>query len=299
MTSSEPYIKKVSVIGCGLIGLSWAETFLASGYSVDCWDPNAAVANAIDKLKEKYSSSSITFHTNIEEAVVAADFIQESGPESLALKKSLYQRIAQACPAHTIVASSTSTLKASELQQESSLAERIVIGHPFNPPHILSLVEVVGGSKTSEATIQKAMSFYKQLGKQAIRLHTERPGHLANRLQAAVWREAVDAVATGQASVEDVDIAMTSALGPRWAVMGPFKTFELGGGDGGLEHFIEHLGEAFEELWDDAQRPQMTDDLKQQLITETSALTEGKTPKILASERDQKLHAVLNSRDTK
>ena len=141
------------------------------------------------------------------------------------------------------------------------------------------------------------MDFYKDLGKQAIHLKTERPGHLANRLQAAVWREAVDAVASGQASVEDVDLAMTTALGPRWAAMGPFKTFQLGGGEGGLAHFLEHLGGAFEALWDDAERPQMTEALKKQLIAEAAALTAGQTAQECAQQRDRQLTAILAARE--
>ena len=154
-------------------------------------------------------------------------------------------------------------MQATQLQQGIGFAERIVIGHPFNPPHLLPLVEVVGGEQTSKHSIQKAMDFYKDLGKQAIHLKTERPGHLANRLQAAVWREAVDAVASGQASVEDVDLAMTTALGPpagrRWDLSKPFNSGVVRVGS---LTFLSISGGAFEALWDDAERPQMTEALK-------------------------------------
>ena len=289
-------IKSVAVLGCGVIGCSWAEAFLSAGLQVKAWDPDQGVMSRLKKLQSAYPGIALIYCETPEEAVARAEFVQESGPESLALKHSLYQRIAPMVEVDCIVASSTSTLPPSQLQKGSAFADRIVIGHPFNPPHLLPLVEVVGGTKTTDQTIQRAMAFYQSIGKQPIHLRTERPGHLANRLQAAVWREAIDAVASGQCTVADVDLAITAALGPRWAVMGPFKTFHLGGGSEGLGHFFEHLGDAFELLWDDAKRPQVTDKLKQQLITEAQQLTVGRSYSELTGERDKQLQAVLNAR---
>ena len=286
----------VAVLGCGVIGLSWAMALLSKGYSVRVWDPDPEIENKLEPLRLQFPRSSLSIHDSPEQAVTGARFVQESGPESLDIKKALYTHMASVIGPDCIVASSTSTLPPSQLQKGSAFADRIVIGHPFNPPHLLPLVEVVGGSQTSSQTIERAMAFYRSIGKQPIHLRTERPGHLANRLQAAVWREAIDAVASGQCTVADVDIAMTAALGPRWAVMGPFKTFQLGGGVGGLEHFFEHLGDAFEALWDDAKRPQVTDKLKQQLITEAQQLTVGRSYSELTGERDKQLQAVLNAR---
>jgi len=284
----------IAVLGCGVIGLSWAAAFLAKGYSVRVWDPDAHIEQTLEPLHARFPASHLSVHNSPEDAVTGARFVQESGPEALDIKQALYTRIADAVSPDCIVASSSSTLQPSQLQKGSAFADRIVIGHPFNPPHLLPLVEVVGGTQTSAQTLERSMAFYQSLGKQAIHLRTERPGHLANRLQAAIWREAVDAVASGQCTVADVDLAVTAALGPRWAVMGPFKTFHLGGGPGGLAHFFAHLGNAFVALWDDAHRPQVTDMLKQQLIEETEQALVGHSYAELTDERDKKLHAVLD-----
>ena len=154
-------------------------------------------------------------------------------------------------------------------------------------------MEVVGGEQTASWAIDVAMRFYRRLGKHPIRLHRERPGHLANRLQAALWREAIDAVASGQASVEDVDAAVTLALGPRWALLGPFATFNLGGGHGGLAQFFAHLGAPFEALWDDARRPIVTEELKDAMVTAVRNSTNGRSPEALAADRDRRLKDVL------
>lgn len=295
-TSASPSQYIVAVLGCGVIGLSWVRAFLDKGHVVRAWDPDKNLESKLESLKTELPGAVMSFHPTPEAAVVGAHFVQESGPEMLSVKQALYARIAPVMREDAILASSTSTLLPSQLQEGTVFAERIVIGHPFNPPHLLPLVEVVGGNSTSEKTIERAMAFYRALGKKPIHLRTERPGHLANRLQAALWREAVDAVASGQASVEDVDLAVTAALGPRWAVMGPFKTFHLGGGEGGLARFLAHLGDAFEALWDDAHRPEMTASLKQKLIAETKQEVKGCSPQELAAERDSKLRALFVSR---
>lgn len=275
-----------AVLGCGVIGASWVTAFRAAGQAVRLWDPNVEAAHAVAARH----SDGVTVVDRPEAAVEGAAFVQENGPEDLAVKQELCRRIAGTLGPQAILASSTSTLQASELQDGVAFADRLLIGHPFNPPHILPLVEVVGGAATAEWAVEKAMSFYAALGKQPIRLRVERPGHLANRLQAALWREAVDAVASGQASVADVDAAVTLALGPRWALTGPFATFALGGGEGGLAHFLEHLGGPFEALWDDAQRPAMTAAFKHTLVTQL-----GNSPQRFdAEERDRRLRQVLS-----
>jgi 3-hydroxyacyl-CoA dehydrogenase len=274
------------VLGCGVIGASWVTAFRAAGQAVRLWDPNQAAAHAVAARH----GGAVTVLNCPEAAVEGAAFVQENGPEDLAVKRELCRRIAGDLGPHAIVASSTSTLQASELQDGVEFADRLLIGHPFNPPHILPLVEVVGGAATAEWAVEKAMSFYAALGKHPIRLRIERPGHLANRLQAALWREAVDAVASGQASVADVDAAVTLALGPRWALTGPFATFALGGGKGGLAHFLEHLGAPFEALWDDARRPDMTEALKQSLVAEL----DNSPLRFDVEERDRRLRQILS-----
>jgi carnitine 3-dehydrogenase len=278
-----------AVLGCGVIGASWATAFRAAGQAVRLWDPDADAAHAVAARQ----GDGVTVLDCPETAVDGAAFVQESGPEDLAVKRELLGRIGANLGPHALVASSTSTLQASELQDGLEFADRLLVGHPFNPPHILPLVEVVGGRATAEWALEEAMRFYAALGKHPIRLRIERPGHLANRLQAALWREAVDAVASGQASVADVDAAVTLALGPRWALTGPFATFALGGGEGGLAHFLEHLGAPFEALWDDARRPHMTASLQKRLVAEAAAETGGSL-RIDAQERDRRLRQILS-----
>jgi len=284
----------VAVLGCGVIGISWVKGFLEANHDVQVWDPDIKVKHTIESLSKNYPNVKLSFHEDVRDAVLNADFIQENAPESITIKQELYQNISDTIGENTILASSTSTLKASDFQMGLHFADRILVGHPFNPPHLLPLVEVVGGLQTSNKTITQAMEFYKSMGKKPIQLNIEKKGHLANRLQAAVWREAVDAVLSGQASVEDVDTAITAALGPRWAVMGPFETFHMGGGEGGLEHFLEHLGDAFEDLWDDANRPIVTSEFKQKLISEVTQSLKGQSNVELTNKRDQKLKAILS-----
>jgi 3-hydroxyacyl-CoA dehydrogenase len=296
MTDSDPAggtVSLVTVLGCGVIGSSWAQAFFANGIRVKAWDPVRAPREILEAAARRHGAA-IEFFDSPVDAVTDAQFVQESGPEDLNLKRELLSAIAPAVLPATIVASSTSTIQPSDLQRDISFADRILVGHPFNPPHILPLVEVVGGQETSESSVHKAMAFYRGLGKHPIRLHRERQGHLANRLQAALWREAIDAVASGQASVEDVDAAVTLALGPRWALMGPFATFHLGGGDGGLGHFLAHLGPAFESLWDDARRPIVTEALKVRLAIAVAESLGGRSMAQLMADRDQKLKAVLS-----
>jgi 3-hydroxyacyl-CoA dehydrogenase len=184
----------------------------------------------------------------------------------------------------------------SQLQAGLPFASQILVGHPFNPPDLMPLVEVVPGEQTAPETVERAMAFYEGLGKRAVRLRRERPGHLANRLQAALWREAVDAVASGAATAADVDAAVTAALGPRWAVMGPFASLHVGGGEGGLAHFLDHIGPAFEALWADAKTPVMDDALKARLVRETAEAVGDRPIAELAAERDERLKAVLAAR---
>jgi carnitine 3-dehydrogenase len=275
-----------AVLGCGVIGSSWMTAFHSAGNKVRVWDPNLTAAGA----KAATALEAVTICDTPEAAVEGAHFVQESGPENLAAKRALYARIGPSLESGTVIASSTSTLQASDIQLGLECADRVIVGHPFNPPHVMPLVEVIGGAATAEWAIDKAMSFYAALGKHPIRLRIERPGHLANRLQAALWREAVDAVACGQASVADVDAAVTLALGPRWALAGPFATFAIGGGEGGLAHFLDHLGAPFEALWDDAHRPDMTAALTQKLVGDVARELD---LSLSSQEREQRLRRIM------
>jgi 3-hydroxyacyl-CoA dehydrogenase len=236
--------------------------------SVRIWDPHATsgqlreriLANAreVGGISIEQLDSQLYIAETAREAVENAAFVQESGPEDLETKAALYSDVAQSLGLDAILASSTSTLMPSLLQEQCPFADRMLVGHPFNPPHIIPIVEIVAGRRTSPHVVERAFQFYESLGQRPIRLGAERPGHLANRLQAALWREALHAVESGLATIADVDAVVSQSIGPRWALMGPFLTFHLGGGEGGLAHFLDHIGPSFEALWKDLKSPDMS-----------------------------------------
>jgi 3-hydroxyacyl-CoA dehydrogenase len=292
-------VRRVAVIGAGTIGASWAAHFLGQGLDVQAWDPAADgeararsfVANAWPALQrlgvaDGASPQRLDWHSTVEDALAGADFVQESAPEKQALKRDLYQRIDAALPDGVVMCSSTSGLIMSELQAGCRAAARFVVGHPFNPPHLIPLVEVLGGHDTDPAAVEWALRFYDAFGKKAIRLNKEVPGHLVNRLQAALWREAMDAVASGLASVNDVDTAIAYGPGLRWGVMGPFRLCALAGGPGGFGNFLDHFGPAVEDWWRDMRDVTLTPELKAQLTAQVEAAFAGRPIAAIAAERD-------------
>lgn len=302
-------VEKVAVIGAGTIGASWASVFLSRGLEVRVYDPRddveAFVRRYVDqawpivtKLKgaDPDGRDRLGFCDTVARAVNGVDMVQESGPENLALKRALLEEIGETLPGPAIVASSSSGLLVSEMQAGLGFAERLVLGHPFNPPHLMPLVEVVGGKSTDESVIGRAIAFYRGIGKHPIRLHREVPGHVANRLAAALWREAIHLAAEGVASVADIDAAVREGPGLRWACMGPHLTYHLGGGQGGLRHFIEHLGPAFEQWWAELGEPKLTAETINILCAGVEVETAGRTLASLAVERDQALLAILDAR---
>ncbi|HYH18180.1 MAG TPA: 3-hydroxyacyl-CoA dehydrogenase NAD-binding domain-containing protein [Azospirillum sp.] len=301
-------VKRVAVVGAGTIGASWTAQFLARGLTVAVSDPNPAAEDFVRAYVEKAwpalerlgltadaDPAAWRFHADPRAAVAGAEFVQESGPENADIKRALYAQIEDALDDSAILASSTSGLIMSELQQDRRRPERFVVGHPFNPPHLIPLVEVVGGSRTAPETIDWAMGFYRAIGKRPIRLNREVPGHLANRLQAALWREAVHAVASGIASVEDVDLAISEGPGLRWAFMGPHMIFNLGGGAGGMEHFLHHLGPNIETWWRDLGTPSLTPEVTEKLVAGCREAAHGRSNAELAGERDRLLMALLET----
>jgi 3-hydroxyacyl-CoA dehydrogenase len=298
-------VRHVAVLGAGTIGASWAAWFLSRGLSVAVSDPDPAreayvrrmIANAWPVLARlgraaAASPENWTFTTNPADAVRNADFVQENAPERAGIKRELYAAIEPALPPETILASSSSGLTMTSLQEGLATPHRFAIGHPFNPPHLIPLVEVVGGAATAPETIAWCMDFYRHVGKEPIHLKKEALGHLANRLQAALWREAINAVASGLASVEDVDRAVAYGPGLRWAIMGPALTFHLGGGDGGLAHMFQQFRPSFEAWWQTMGTPTLTDDLCQKMVEGVLAETKGRSIQDLERERDTLLVAL-------
>jgi 3-hydroxyacyl-CoA dehydrogenase len=294
-------VKRVAVVGAGTIGASWAALFLARGYSVHVSDPDPAREDAVRRFVTAASAHlavhdplpSVAFSTRVEDAIVGADFVQESAPERIDLKRALLARIDAALPADRVIASSSSGLRVSEMQVGMGHPERLVLGHPFNPPHIMPLVEVIGGAGTTPEAIAWAVGFYRSCGKHPLALKREVTGHIANRLQAAVWREAIHLVTEGVATVAEVDEAMRYGPGLRWALMGPHLTFHLGGGAGGMASFIAHLGPAVQAWWDDLGSPTLTEETKRLLVEGCIAESGDRSADDLLRERDRLLSQIV------
>jgi 3-hydroxyacyl-CoA dehydrogenase len=257
-------VRRIAIVGTGLIGGSWSALYLARGFDVIATDPapgaEAELRRYVDiaweelavlGLAPKASRDRLAFTLNMKEAVSGADFIQENGPERQDFKTKLFADMDDAASVDSIIASSSSSLTMSKTQSACKHPERCVIGHPFNPPHVIPLVEIVGGAKTSPEAIQQAISFYSSIGKKPIHLRKEVAGHVANRLQAALYREVVHLIEQGVVDVADADIAVSWGPGLRWGVMGPSLLFHLGGGQDGIRHFMEHLSGPLAALWKD------------------------------------------------
>lgn len=279
MSAAAPVIRRVAVVGTGVIGASWAAFFLARGLDVTATDPAPGAEQRLREAVQRHwstmqrmgladgaSPERLRFDAELERALDGCDFVQESGPERADFKADLYARLDAATPPQVLLASSSSGLPVSGMQVRCKAPQRVVLGHPFNPPHLIPLVEVGGGDATSPDSIQRAMDFYAALGKRPIHVRREIAGHIANRLQAALWREAFHLVDQGVASVSDIDTAIAHGPGLRWALMGPFMNLHLSGGQGGMQHLLEHLGGPIESWWRDLGNPAMTEALKAHVV---------------------------------
>lgn len=299
-------VQRAAVLGAGTIGASWAAWFLARGMHVTVWDPRPEAAEYVRRyvaeawpamarlgMVEGASPDAWRFCATAEDAVAEAEFVQENAPERLPIKRELYARLDGAMPAGTILASSTSGLMMSDMQAGLATAARFAVGHPFNPPHLIPLVEVVAGRETAAETVAWCLEFYRHIGKRPIHVRKEAPGHLANRLQAALWREAISAVVSGLASVEDVDTAISAGPGLRWAVMGPHMTFHLGGGEGGMAHMLHQFQPAFEAWWATMTTPEFTEATCRALIDGVAAEAHGRSMAELVRDRDALLLPLL------
>lgn len=298
-------VRTVAVVGCGLIGGMWAACFLHRGLDVRAWDPApdgeerlaAFVEAGLGDLDAVGPSGRergrLIWCATIAEAVEGADYVQENAPEKLPLKQSLLAEIDAAVPADVVIGSSTSSFPASQLQAECANPERVIVAHPFNPPHLVPLVELVAGEKGSPAAVDAAFAFFEAIGKVPVRVAREAVGHLANRMSSALWREAVNIVAEGIASVEDVDRAIRFGPGLRWAVEGPHMLYHLGGGEGGLEAYLDHLGPAQEARWATLGTPRLDAETRRKLVEGMQAEVAGRAMGELTQRRDRLLIALL------
>lgn len=301
-------VQTVAVVATGVIGASWATAFLARGLDVRATDPAPGAEDALRRTVEAQwpiverigltsgaSMDRLHFTASLEEAVAGADFVQESGPERLELKRELFRLLDAAALPSTLLASSTSTITVTEFQDACAHhPERVVLGHPFNPPHLIPLVEVAGGKLTSESAVGRALAFYRQVGKHPIRLRREIKGHVANRLQAALWQEAFHLVASGVASVADVDAAIAHGPGLRWSLLGPFLNLHLSGGAGGIAAlFDKPLWQATEEMWRDLGTVSVDAVLGERVMAGVMQELGGKDPGELVRQRDEVLIKLL------
>jgi carnitine 3-dehydrogenase len=292
-------LREVAVVGTGAIGASWVALALAHGLTVRASDPapgaearlRVQVAGQLVELVDDPVADHdavmerLAFVADVGHAVAGADLVLEAGPERLDVKRELFVALDLATDPDVLLASSSSGLGPSSFQDRCVHPERVLVTHPFNPPHLVPLVEVVGGRATSEEAIEAAMTVMTRLGRLPVRVRAELPGHVVNRLQAALWREAYDLVGRGVITVADLDTAVASGPGLRWALLGPIATQHLSGGPGGLAHVLDHLGPPMVEWWDDLGSPDLTPGL-------VSALVDGVTEELCGAEAE-----VLAARD--
>jgi 3-hydroxyacyl-CoA dehydrogenase len=302
-------IRRIAIVGTGVIGASWAAQYLARGFDVVATDPapnaEANLRKYVDEawpalttigLSRGAARERLSFASNMQTALSEADLVQENGPERPDFKIKLFAAMDDATPPDSLIASSSSGITMSVMQSGCKRPERCVIGHPFNPPHIIPLVEVVGGAKTSPAAIQQAMAFYAAIGKKPILLHKELPGHVGNRLQAALYREVMHLIQQGVLSVADADDAVSWGPGLRWGVMGPSLQWHLGGGPGGIAHFMEHLMDPLAGMIKTLGNPEITPDLKRTIVEGVLQEAGRRSVDQLAHEEDELLVGLLRLR---
>ncbi|WP_243791666.1 3-hydroxyacyl-CoA dehydrogenase NAD-binding domain-containing protein [Saccharopolyspora gloriosae] len=301
-------VRHVACIGAGVIGGGWVAHFLARGYRVTAWDPAPDAEQKLRRLVDAAwpaltelglapgaSRDALTVTSTLDEAVAGAEFVQESAPEDLELKQDLLARIDAATPPGVVVSSSTSGYGMTEMQQRCATPERLVVGHPFNPPYLIPLVEVVGGERTSAEAVRWASRFFEVAGKSVITMDREVPGFIANRLQEALWREALHMVAEGEATVEQIDASITEGPGLRWPFLGPCLTFHLAGGEGGMAHMLDHFGPSLKSPWTRLEAPELTDELRNRMVEGCADTADGRSIADLVADRDRAVIAVLRA----
>lgn len=310
MTTNTAYIdphdvRNVTCIGGGPIGAGWSAYFLAQGYQVTSYlhDPaeepslRALIDNAWISLRELglaegASREQLRCTSDLAEACANADFVQESAPENMELKRALYTQLGDLVPAHVVISSSTSGLSMTAIQAQCATPGRAVVGHPFNPPYLLPLVEIVKGEQTDPGAVQWLVDFYTLAGKAPLVLRKEIPGFIATRLQEAIWREALHMVANDEATVEEIDLAITNGPGPRWAIMGPCLTFHNGGGEGGMAYNLDQFGPALKLPWTRLEAPELTKELRDKMVDGCLREAGDRDYAALSRERDRGLVAI-------
>jgi len=299
---------KTAVIGAGVIGASWTALFLAHGLEVVVNDPRPDVEALVrDYIRNNLSTlealglptanleAKLRFEADLERAVAGADLVQENGPERIEFKQDLWERISKVVGDKALLLSSSSAKTATEQALKSSRPERLLVGHPFNPPHLIPLVEVVPGEKTSEDAVADAVAFYAALGKVPRVVRKEKPGFVANRLQRAIFRECCYLVIEGVVKVDELDDIVTSSIGLRWAADGPFRSFHLGGGAGGFRSFFKQFGPGLNEAWKNMAPVDLNEAAQDKIIAQAEASFAARPAEQLESERDAKQLAIIRA----
>ena len=295
--------RTAAVLGAGTIGLSWAALFAAHGMDVRVQDPRPDLQEQLDATVAALTpvlgdmGSRISVAADLEAAVDGVDVVQENGPERLDLKQELWARVEAAAPASALLLSSTSGLMPSDMAARMREPGRLLVGHPFNPPHVVPLVEVVPGAQTPAEGAAAAADFYRSLGKVPVVLRKEIGGFVANRLQSALFRESVNLVLQGVVTPEELDRVVTESVGVRWATAGPFESYHLGGGPGGIRHLLEHLGPGMARRWKDLGQPELTPELVDQVSSDTEGRFADAPYDVRTAERDRVQLAVLAARE--
>src|ERR1043165_2768411 len=305
-------IRRIAIVGTGVIGASWAAQYIARGFDVIATDPapnaEANLRKYIDEawkdltnigLSKGASRDRLTFTKDSKEALSKADFVQEDGADGPDFNTKLFADMDEATPVDSIIASSSSGITPSVMQTNCKHPERVLVGHPFNPPHVIPLVEVVGGSKTSPEAIQQAIAFYASIGKKPIRLNKELPGHVGNRLQIALYKEIMYLIQEGILSVSDADDAVSYGPGLRWGVMGPSLQWHLAGGAAGINHFMEHLMPGMVATFKILGTPDVTDELKQTIVDGVFEIAGNRSVDQLAQAEHKELLGLIKLRAKK
>ncbi|WP_410593773.1 3-hydroxyacyl-CoA dehydrogenase NAD-binding domain-containing protein [Amycolatopsis sp. lyj-23] len=297
-------MKTAAVIGAGTIGLSWTALFAHHGLTVRVTDPRPDLADAVSQALAQFAphlgttadelASRVQIAADVTDAVKDADVVQENGPENVEFKKELFKQLVEEAPEHALLLSSSSAIPSTAFTEEID-GSRVLIGHPFNPPHLIPLVEVVPGERTSEESVEKAVGFYAALGRTPVVERKEMPGFVGNRLQNALSREAIYLVEQGVVTPEDLDKVITNSLGIRWATVGPFLGSHLGGGPGGYRHMAEHIGKSMKKMWAGLGNPSQSPEEQERLIEAVEKAYGSATYSELAETRDRKQLAVLNA----
>jgi carnitine 3-dehydrogenase len=301
-------VRTVTCVGAGVIGGGWVAYFLARGYDVVAWDPaedaEVRLRHLVDAawpaltelgLVAGASIDRLTVEPDLAAACARTEFVQESAPEDLELKRALLADIDAVTPADVVIGSSTSGYAMSEMQVRCAHPERTVVGHPFNPPYLIPLVEVVGGTATDPDAVAWAADFYRHAGKSVITMEREVPGFIANRLQEALWREALHMVNAGEATVEQIDLSITDGPGLRWPIHGPMLTFHLAGGQGGMAHMLDHFGPSLQSPWTRLVAAELTPELRDAVVDGCDREAAGRSIDELVAERDRGVIAILRA----